>query len=333
MTENAPLRTPALEGPAERRKGHPVWLALKTAVSLGLIVVVFWKLNLAAVWETSRHLSVVVIISVVLMFTAQTYVAAWRWWVILRHQRVEMRFLTTVRISFIGAFFNQLLPSSIGGDVARAWYVHRAGYSRGTSVITVLADRIYGMLLLACLAIVFFPVLILFSVAREALLVIGVLIGGASLALIAVFWLDRLGSWMQRWSFVRHSGALSRATRAIMADGRSSTPVLALSLIIHTLTIVAIVILLWTVAPQVNLTLCAALVPVIMLMAMVPVSIAGWGVREGAMVYGLGLANVPREAALIVSIVVGLSLAAVGLAGGVVWLMQNNRIGPRQPVV
>jgi glycosyltransferase 2 family protein len=68
-------------------------------------------------------------------------------------------------------------------------------------------------------------------------------------------------------------------------------------------------------------------------MAMVPVSIAGWGVREGAMVYGLGLANVPREAALIVSIVVGLSLAAIGLAGGVVWLMQNNRIGPRQPVV
>jgi uncharacterized membrane protein YbhN (UPF0104 family) len=62
-----------------------------------------------------------------------------------------------------------------------------------------------------------------------------------------------------------------------------------------------------------------------MLMAMVPVSIAGWGVREGIMIYGLGLAKAPPEAALIASILVGLSLATVGLLGGLIWLMQPNR--------
>jgi len=332
MTEDAPPRIKADEALASRARANPMWLAIKTVISLGLIVVVFWKINLADVWEKSRQLSIALILSVILLFTLQTFLAAWRWWAILRHHHLGIRLLTTVRFSLIGAFFNQLLPSSIGGDVARAWYVYRHGCSKRISVITVLSDRIYGMLLLACLAIIFFPVLVRFSVRNEALIAIGILIMGASSALIAVFWLDLLPRWMQRAAFVRHLGSLSEETRAIAADRLAIVPVLGLSLLIHAITILATLALLAAVAPQHNLLLCAALVPVITLMAMVPVSIAGWGVRESVMVYGLGLANVPREAALIVSILVGLSLAAVGLLGGLTWLIQNNRDKPRQPL-
>jgi hypothetical protein len=259
------------------------------------------------------------------MFAVQTYVAGWRWWVILRHHHLGIRLLTTVRICLIGAFFNQLLPSSIGGDVARAWYVYRKGHSKRISVITVLSDRIYGMLMLACLAIMFFPVLVYFSVSTEALIVAGVLTMAALSALIAVFWLDFLPSSMQRWALIRHLGSLSEAARAITADRRAIAPLLGLSFLIHAITILAVVVLLEAVGPQSNLLLCAALVPVIMLVAMVPVSIAGWGVRESVMIYGLGLANVPPEAALIVSILLGLSLAVVGLFGGLIWLIQINQ--------
>jgi uncharacterized membrane protein YbhN (UPF0104 family) len=137
---------------------------------------------------------------------------------------------------------------------------------------------------------------------------------------------------MQRWAFIRHLGSLSEATRAIAADRRAVVPVLGLSLLIHAITILATLALLAAVAPQPKLLLCAALVPVITLIAMLPVSIAGWGVRESIMVYGLGLASIPREAALIVSIMIGLSLAAVGLLGGLTWLIQNDRDRSRQPV-
>jgi glycosyltransferase 2 family protein len=165
------------------------------------------------------------------------------------------------------------------------------------------------------------------------LIVIGVLILGASSALIAVFWLDCLPGWMRRWAFIRHLGSLSEATRAVAADRRAVVPILGLSLLIHAITILATLALLAAVAPQHNLLLCAALVPIITLMAMLPVSIAGWGVRESIMVYGLGLANVPREAALIVSILIGLSLVTVGLLGGLTWLLHNESDAPRQPVV
>jgi uncharacterized protein (TIRG00374 family) len=287
---------------------------------------IFRKLDLATVWAKSRQLPVTLILAVVLLLVVQACLGAWRWWVIMRYQHLGIRLLTTVRISFVGAFFNQLLPSSIGGDVARAWYVYRNGCNKGLSVIAVLSDRIYGMLLLVCLAIVFFPVLVHFSVDHAALMVLAALILTASLPLIAAFWLDRLPAWITRWTLVRHLGALSQATRAIAADRRARVPVLGLSLIVQLITVLATLLLLAAVVPQPNFLLCAALVPIITLIATVPVSIAGWGVRESLMIYGLGLANVPKEAALVVSILLGLSLAAVGALGGIAWLIESHRV-------
>jgi len=305
---------------------------MKAAISLGLIIVVLRRVDFVTIWEKSRQLSGALIVSVVIMFAVQTYVAAWRWWVILRHHHIDIGLFATVRICLIGAFFNQLLPTSFGGDVARAWYVYRTGCGKKPSVITVLSDRIYGMLTLACLAIISFPVLIHFSVSNDALIMIGALSMGAALALIAAFWLDCLPGWALRWAFIRHLGSLSEATRAIMVDRRAVVPLLGLSFLVHAITVLAIVVLLGAIAPHVNLLLCAALVPVIMLMATVPISIAGWGVRESIMIYGFGLADVRPEAALIVSIMVGLSLAAVGLLGGVTWFIWVNRDRPKRSV-
>ena len=160
---------------------------------------------------------------------------------------------------------------------------------------------------------------------------VGAVVVGASSALMAAFWLDRLPGWMQRWTVVRHLSSVSEAARAITTDKRAVAPLFGLSILIHLFTILAILILLGAVTTQLNPVLCAALIPVIMLMSMVPVSIAGWGVRESIMIYGLGLAKVPPDAALIASILVGLSLAAVGLLGGVIWLAQTIRDRPPQP--
>jgi uncharacterized protein (TIRG00374 family) len=326
MTGDAPPRAETIEASEDHGKGRFIWFTIKTAISIGLIAIIFRKLDLARVWEESRQVPVMVIMAVVLLLVVQAVIAAWRWWVIMRHQHLGIRLPMTVRISFVGAFFNQLLPSSIGGDVARAWYVYRGGYGKGRSVIAVLSDRIYGMLLLVCLAIMFFPVLVYFSVDKSALVVFAALILTASSALIAAFWFDRLPAWFRRWTLFRHLGSLSRATRAIATDRWVRLPVLGLSLVVHLVTLLATLILLAAVVPQPNLLFCAALVPTITLIATVPISIAGWGVREGLMIYGLGLASIPKEAALVVSIILGLSLAAVGALGGIAWIVESYRV-------
>ena len=62
------------------------------------------------------------------------------------------------------------------------------------------------------------------------------------------------------------------------------------------------------------------IVPPVTLIQLVPVSLAGWGVREAALVVALGSFGVPAEAALAISVLVGLCLILVGLPGGLIWL-------------
>ena len=64
--------------------------------------------------------------------------------------------------------------------------------------------------------------------------------------------------------------------------------------------------------------------PVVVLLLVLPISIAGWGLREGLFVIGFGLFNVPEDTALAASIVFGLITLAEGLIGGIFWIFQPS---------
>jgi len=66
-------------------------------------------------------------------------------------------------------------------------------------------------------------------------------------------------------------------------------------------------------------------VPLVLLVTALPISIAGWGVREGSMVVGLGLLGVPESDAALVSVVIGLIGVGLGALGGLTWLVSGNR--------
>ena len=71
------------------------------------------------------------------------------------------------------------------------------------------------------------------------------------------------------------------------------------------------------------------LFPSILLLSAVPISIAGWGVREGAMVVALGFVGIAAPDALAVSLVIGLSQIALGLPGAALWLAGERRVVKR----
>ena len=68
------------------------------------------------------------------------------------------------------------------------------------------------------------------------------------------------------------------------------------------------------------------LVPPVMLLAILPISFAGWGVREGSMALALALAGVSAEQSIAISICFGLALFASGLPGGVMWLIDRKTL-------
>ena len=71
------------------------------------------------------------------------------------------------------------------------------------------------------------------------------------------------------------------------------------------------------------------LVPPVLLISLVPVSIAGWGVREHALMTAFIYAGLPEGDGLLVSMLYGAAMFAVGVIGGVVWLLGSDRAAKR----
>jgi hypothetical protein len=113
---------------------------------------------------------------------------------------------------------------------------------------------------------------------------------------------------------------LSRASRRLFTNPRQCSTVLGLSVITIVLTVLAFKFVGDAIGSQLSLGSWIMVVPPVTLIQLVPVSLAGWGVREAALVTALGSFGVPAEAALAISVLVGLCSIVVGLPGGLIWL-------------
>jgi len=124
---------------------------------------------------------------------------------------------------------------------------------------------------------------------------------------------------------------LSRESRRLFADRRRAGIVLGLSVVTISLTIAAFKLIAEAIGTHLSLGNWAMIVPPVTLIQLLPVSLAGWGVREVALVLILGAFGVAAETALAISILSGLCMILVGLPGGLIWLADLDLSGVQRP--
>jgi uncharacterized membrane protein YbhN (UPF0104 family) len=260
-----------------------------------------------------------------LMPVAQTYLQTVRWQNIISQCGAELPVGQLFRFCMVALFFNQTLPSSVGGDVMRIWLAGKQTNWRIASY-SVLVDRVIGVVALAIVVTACLPWtlnLVRNPVGRSALLLIGLGCIAAGVVFVSVAW-ERLHI-LQRWAPTRHLVATATVALGILRAPRALVPIFGLSFLIHMLTAV----IAWCAARSVGADLPLAyslfLVLPVILIAIVPISIAGWGVREGAMVAAFGYAGLAPSDGLIVSLLFGASYLAVGAIGGLVWVLTTPR--------
>jgi hypothetical protein len=227
---------------------------------------------------------------------------------------------TLLKIVFVGAFFNQVLPTGVGGDAVRAWRCSRVGIALGAAIRSILLDRACGYLVLIVLYVLGLPGwLKILPDPQERGAVIGVLVIGL-LGLVALVSLDRLPRPILRLRVMTPFAELSRASRRLFTDPGRCGAVLGFSIVTIALSVIALKFVGDAVGSPLPLGSWIMIIPPVTLIHLVPVSLAGWGVREAALVVALGWFGVPAETALAISVLVDVCLILVGLPGGLVWL-------------
>jgi len=302
-------------------------LLLKIIVTCSLLYFASSRANLALLGDRLARLDPAWAAAALGVVAAQTYVLAVRWREIVKSCGVELSIGDATRFTMISIFFSQVTPTTVGGDAVKVWMLARAGAGWSIATYSVLIDRYLGLLALALMATACLPWslgLIIDPVGQTALLLIGL---GSVAALLAFMVIGNLQpGWTNRWWLVRHLTQLAVKLYDLMFRSRTGTRVMLLSFASHIMT----ASIAWCAARAAfapfEYAQALLLIPPVMLIVTIPISIAGWGIRESALVLAFGYAGLPQSDALLVSILFGLAMLAFGVLGGVVWLASGLKL-------
>ena len=297
----------------------------KVAVSLLLLGFLARSLDLSAVAGTLTRLPLPPLLAACVLLIVQTLVLGFRWWMVMEAVGTRLPLQNILPMTFIGVFFNQVLPTSFGGDAVRMYQVTRLGVTYDGAIIGVLLERAGGVLGLTVL--VALGVWATGNLIDDAWLRYG-LIAVLPLAFFGagmVGTLDRLPERWRRWRLLRDLARLATDSRRVFFSPGIAVPLLLISLLSHTLFATAAYVLAEGLGLGIGFWACLALVSTVILITMIPVSFAGWGLREGAMVALLAFAGVGAPDALALSILIGLVMLAASLPGALFWAAQRRQ--------
>jgi hypothetical protein len=250
---------------------------------------------------------------------ATSAVVALRWHLILSAEAPSPGPAVLLKIVLVGLFFNQVLPTGVGGDAARVWRCCKFGIALGTALKSILLDRACGYLVLILVYAANLPDLLrVFSDPRQKAAIVTAL-GVGFLGLVALLLLDCLPRPLLRLQLVAPLAELSRETRRLFTRPARSAAVLGLSAVTMGFTILGFKLVADSVDSHLPLGDWIMIVPPVTLIQLLPISLAGWGVREAVLVVALASFGVPAETALATSVLLGLCLVASGLPGGLIW--------------
>jgi uncharacterized membrane protein YbhN (UPF0104 family) len=125
-------------------------LKIKASISLLMFscLFLFGKVDLAKSWQAASAANFKLLFLAAVIFISATFLNAFRWQLLVRAVGFDTPFLKLVQLCFIGLFFNLFLPSTVGGDASRCYYLAKGTHKYRTAFYSVFADRTMGIAVL-----------------------------------------------------------------------------------------------------------------------------------------------------------------------------------------
>lgn len=249
-----------------------------------------------------------------LVFLLAQVVSAMRCAYVVRALGGDLGFATSVRAHFVGLWFNQVLPTGLGGDVVKIAMI-KGQTGLDIAVRAVVIDRVSGLMILMFMLLMQLPLYIAYMGDSNWVTWIGLM---SAVSFFGVLVLARLAHAMQGNANVRFG---MHHLIKLMADiwiFRKRQPLWEqfwTSLVVHVNGIVVFGLVGYALGLTVDPVLFFLMVPLVFLVALLPFSFAGWGVREAGAVWVFAMIGIPREGALGMSIVFGVLMLIAGLPG------------------
>lgn len=316
-------------------KRKNLFLILRIFISAGAICMLLFmaRNELGKIHSLIVNLNKAFFIASFILFVIISFLVAFRFKLLLKVQNTFLSLKESAKLTFIGYFFNNFLPSSIGGDLARGYYAFKATNKKLSSFTTIFVDRLVGIT-----AMVFFMVVafIFIQDAREDRIALSLAVIVISLVVfMLVFLLNRSFAKSLSFMFRFFTSFKIRDKLATVYNSinkyKDSKKLLLEAFAISFLIQLLVVLIFFVLSKSINTELPLSfkdlfwVVPLSAIVSMLP-SINGIGVREGAFVYFLRRIINPEIAISISLLYLGLTIF-VSLIGGVVYIFMKANKG------
>jgi glycosyltransferase 2 family protein len=299
---------------------------LRLAVTIAILYAILHALDIQQIIQILREADPNMLLLAIAFQFGSTAVSAYRWQLIMQNLHFGQNFRFYWQSYFKGMFFNQGLPTSVGGDAVRVLDVAKKGFRKRDVLYGVMVDRVVGLGALLCLSLFAYlikPHLLPLQVYRPLLLLVSAGLGG----FLLLFIVGKSG-WLRRYPALGLFHIITDRLYSIFHTRRIL--LVGLSLLIPLLAMLGFYATGKAFGLDFDLLVYMAIVPLAIVLTVIPVSIAGWGVREGALVWLFSLLGANKTIVLAMSLFYGLTLIVVSLPGLVVFLkgLQSKKGSP-----
>lgn len=304
---------------------------IKFAVSIFLIVYLLLSINIRSVFQILLESKFIYLTIAFLFIILGVILTSFKWKLLLSAKSVIIPLKKLVNLYFIGFFFNNFLPTNIGGDTVRGYYLSRNSKIKlSVSFASIAIERIMGVI-----ALIFFVLFGIFLNWRlvEKLNIVHILCLFilVFLILIALLFSRKLrkiiNSRFNFKTFSRLSTSLKNLYNSInvyRGEKKVISQSLIISFIFQAVVIINAYLYILAINNYIAISQLVPIIPLISLISLIPLSINGIGVTEGAFVYFFSILGLSSAEALSIALLSrGVNLA-VSLLGGIFYLLMHR---------
>jgi len=311
-----------------------IYFLLRFSISFVLIAFLISRVNFHKVLGLLPSIEQHFVLIGLVWLLLDRVVMSYRWQILLRAKGIEINILSIVRLYFLASFWGTFLPSSVAPDVVKVYVASRKHNANTSDVLSsVVVDRLTGVFSLAILAFISFG-LIFFSHRMQASANIFWALCAVLAFMAFLLLFDRLPlKKMSAFFRLSREGAVWRflarfynSCREYRGDRAAILRVLCVSFVNHVFSIFVIYLLTVSLGLQVSVLYLFVIVPLVNFLIMIPISLGGLGIQEGAYVYFFSQVEVSTQEALTVALLFRALMLAASLPGGVMYAFGGFRM-------
>lgn len=307
-----------------------ILLIIKGCISAGLLIYLFWRIDSKEFIRTFFNIPPFLFVFSGLLYMGCQYLSSYRWQVLLRAHDVSVPVNRLFSFYLVGMFFNNFLPTSVGGDVVKGLDLYRHSGRGKESITTVFLERYTG--LVAIIVIGLMALAIGYAYFPDP--VVAILLSGIAVSFVGGTLLVANRSVKSLFLTMLQRFHVPKAEKAISAlyetfgryksQKRILLNAIVLSFIVQFLNILIYILLADGLGINVSWGYFFLFFPIITVISMLPLSFNGLGMREGMLVYLLAKIEVSPAQALSLSLSWFFIVTCISLLGGLIFITRKE---------